>query len=289
MEFAFKFEEGGPSSIPSDGDSRTSADAPGTSPERIELVGLFDYQPAAPSLPALVVEGVYEGGAQVWEATTFLLAFLRDERGGAEALSAARCVADLGCGAGRLACAALEACAPCGGGGGGGGALRSLLMTDLNAQVLRSVAAPAVRDELARQAQQGRVALASAPAQHPVHVELVAGSWSAILSSLSSPVAGQRLLRASGADLVLSAETLYRPAELPSLCALIHALLAPRGEALLATKRFYFGRDLGGGTAALIAAAEAHGRLRAVVVRSKEDGVSMNLDIIRVTHEGFAD
>ena len=187
MDFAFEFDCA--SSSPSGGSSALEKTT------LIELVDLYEAQPAAPALPALVVEGVYEGGAQVWEATTFLLAFLRDERsGGGRALSSARCVADLGCGAGQLACAALEARAPGGGGGGGSGgsAVSALLLTDLNAQVLRSVAAPAVRAVLARQAQRWEAASASAAPSSPplVRVELVAGSWAAMLSSLSSPLAG---------------------------------------------------------------------------------------------------
>jgi hypothetical protein len=91
-----------------------------------------------------------------------------------------------------------------------------------------------------------------------------------------------------GFDLILSAETLYRPAAYATLCPLTRELLQRRGpaaRALFATKRFYFGAQLGGGTAAFVAACAAAG-LRAAPVHSEQDGMSNVRDIVLVTVAG---
>ena len=296
ISFVFGFGEEG-------GDSRAGAEAtdvPALPPSALEFVSLDDDRAASPPAAALVRAGEYEGGGTVWESTALLLAVLRARPA---LLDGAAAVADLGCGTGLLAREALARPRA---------RLRALLLTDLNADVLRGAAAPALRADLARLG-----AAATLP-----DVALIAGSWDALLAGArgGAGAGAPAPLRGGGIDLLLSSETLYRPAQLPALCDLIRALLRPPvasggaagggalgasasgsdaargglaadddlscdgatgGLALLATKRYYYGAELGGGTSAFLAAAAVRG-LRAIVIETREDGRSMTLDVIAV-------
>ena len=204
-----------------------------------------------------VVPGVYEGGAKIWECTRDLLGLARE--GAGVALAGAR-VLDLGCGAGLLGVHALL----CG--------AASVTFQDLNQPVLTEVCA--------RNLAANRCAGAAAT--------LLAGDWGAMLAAVaqgsegggSSPAAQH--LR-PGFDVILSAETLYRPEAYAVLCPLLLRLLrGPGAQALFATKRFYFGAGLGGGTHLFTAACQRAG-LVATTVRAFEDGHSNVRDIVRVT------
>jgi hypothetical protein len=209
----------------------------------------------------LVKPGIYEGGGTIWEASLFLASYLRERP---EIFKVAHRVADLGCGAAILAREALRS-----------GIVRQILLTDLNSDVLYNVASPLLRSELAESQER----ISSRP-----DVFLVAGSW----NSLNHAIQTHNCLNISMlseigcVDLILSSETLYRPSHLPSFCALLFHLLHPlHGVALLATKRFYYGAELGGGTSAFLSVASTF-KLSAEVIHSKDDGSAMILDIIRV-------
>ena len=81
-------------------------------------------------------------------------------------------------------------------------------------------------------------------------------------------------------DLILSAETAYREDTTHSLVECIAKTLSATGEAVVATKRYYFG--CGGGVAALEAEVGRIDRLGCEVVWSAEDGRSNVRDILRV-------
>lgn len=196
----------------------------------------------ATDLPRDVVRGEYEGGAQVWECTSDLLAALPSLP-----LRAAR-VLDLGCGAGLLGAAALRA-----------GAAR-VVFSDLNRDVLERVTARTVSES--RSSADVSVAGASGDARADAAL-FIAGSWDALLAVARGDASrcGGRDCSVAAAtlrerfDVILSAETAYRPENCAKLAALCDALLAsPGGVAYFATKRFYFGSELCGGTDALCAA-----------------------------------
>ena len=81
-------------------------------------------------------------------------------------------------------------------------------------------------------------------------------------------------------DLILSAETAYREDTTRSLVECIARTLSATGEAVVATKRYYFG--CGGGVAALENEIGRVDRLCCEVVWSAEDGRSNVRDIVRV-------
>ena len=81
-------------------------------------------------------------------------------------------------------------------------------------------------------------------------------------------------------DLILSAETAYREDTTRSLVECIARTLSATGEAVVATKRYYFG--CGGGVAALENEIGRVDRLCCEVVWSAEDGRSNVRDILRV-------
>ena len=81
-------------------------------------------------------------------------------------------------------------------------------------------------------------------------------------------------------DLILSAETAYREDTTRSLVECIARTLSRDGEAVVATKRYYFG--CGGGVAALENEIGRIDRLCCEVVWSAEDGRSNVRDILRV-------
>ena len=85
-------------------------------------------------------------------------------------------------------------------------------------------------------------------------------------------------------DLILSAETAYREDTTRSLVECIARTLSATGEAVVATKRYYFG--CGGGVAALENEIGRIDRLCCEVVWSAEDGRSNVRDIVRVFWKG---
>ena len=100
-----------------------------------------------------------------------------------------------------------------------------------------------------------------------------AGDWRGLPAALRGDGFGKF-------DLLLSAETAYREDTTRSLVECIARTLSVTGEALVATKRYYFG--CGGGVAALENEIGRIDRLCCEVVWSAEDGRSNVRDILRV-------
>ena len=217
-----------------------------------------------------VVPHIYEGGAKIWECTRDLLQYLgQPEAAAGAALQGAR-VLDLGCGAGLLGVHALQRGAA------------SVTFQDLNAPVLAEVCARNIAGNSSSIGQPQAAAAATA-------ATLLAGDWGALLAALAVPAASAdaaQLHLHPGFDVILSAETLYRPEAYATLCPLIKGLLVRSGKgsalALIATKRFYFGAGLGGGTQLFMEACKAHG-LAAATVASHQDGMSNVRDIVQVS------
>ena len=102
-----------------------------------------------------------------------------------------------------------------------------------------------------------------------------AGDWRGLPAALTGDGFGK-----FDFDLILSAETAYREDTTHSLVECIAKTLSVKGEAIVATKRYYFG--CGGGVAALEAEVGRIDRLCCEVVWSAEDGRSNVRDILRV-------
>ena len=106
-----------------------------------------------------------------------------------------------------------------------------------------------------------------------------AGDWRGLPAALTGDGFGK-----FDFDLILSAETAYREDTTHSLVECIAKTLSVKGEAIVATKRYYFG--CGGGVAALEAEVGRIDRLCCEVVWSAEDGRSNVRDIVRVFWKG---
>ena len=104
-----------------------------------------------------------------------------------------------------------------------------------------------------------------------------AGDWRGLPAALSGDGFEEKF------DLILSAETAYREDTTRSLVECIAKTLSVDGEAVVATKRYYFG--CGGGVAALENEIGRIDRLCCEVVWSAEDGRSNVRDILRVFWE----
>ena len=100
------------------------------------------------------------------------------------------------------------------------------------------------------------------------------GDWRGLPAALRGDGFGTKF------DLILSAETAYREDTTHSLVECIAKTLSVKGEAIVATKRYYFG--CGGGVAALENEVGRVDRLCCEVVWSAEDGRSNVRDILRV-------
>jgi len=228
-----------------------------------------------------VMSGTYEGGAKVWEATEDVMAFLLSSAAPVNLRTSM--VLDLGCGAGLLACFASKHGA------------RQIVCQDLNAEVLREVTA---RNLLLN----GACAAGAAPGAPT----LVASSWASLLGLLkagadvgsSSPLRDLRAALVQSCDAVLSSEILYREESYVAIVGLLEACLAkPHGKAVVGSKRYYYGAELGGGSLAFVdfvnrltstSEGDAPGsaapdlRLRAKVAHSVEDWRSMTRDVVVV-------
>jgi predicted TPR repeat methyltransferase len=170
-------------------------------------------------------------------------------------------VLDLGCGTCLAGTAALKQ-----------GASR-LICQDLNADVLRT---------------QACATIAANCGQAGIHATtLIAGPWHSLAELLANPSAHRdavaeqfaTLLRGN-IDLLLGCEILYSLNEYEDLVSIIrHSLRPDEGLGFIATKRFYYGDELGGSTASFMSVAQSFG-LDATVVSSVENGASMIRDII---------
>jgi hypothetical protein len=187
-----------------------------------------------------VIRGVYEGGAKVWECTLDVEHWIRGAGNGA--ISAAKVVIDLGCGAGILGCAVMQV-----------NAASNLVFQDLNVEVLRQLTVPTIQLNCGSKALSRTVLLAS--------------DWRNLCKDVSSVGSDTAWLKDS-CDVIVSSETLYAESAYPALIELLRLCLTPTGIAVIGSKAFYFG--VGGAASTFIEAANAGG-LCAKVVSTIDD------------------
>ncbi|CAB1097197.1 unnamed protein product [Ectocarpus sp. CCAP 1310/34] len=170
-----------------------------------------------------LVPGLYEGGLKVWEASLDLVEHLLSnsssspmglDGGSGEDGSVGsgtgrpKSVLELGCGHGFPGIVALQQ------------GVR-VCFSDFNREVIEQVTIPNVR--------------LNVEAHHWPLAEYYSGDWSS-LSPLLEERDGGGLF-----DLILTAETLYTTAVADKVLDMVGRHLAPGGQALVASKRFYFG------------------------------------------------
>jgi gamma-glutamylcyclotransferase (GGCT)/AIG2-like uncharacterized protein YtfP len=238
-----------------------------------------------------LVPGRYEGGFKAWECSVDLCAHLAEQFdalvGGRSGLR----VVELGCGAALPSLLALELAARADARHGQRAppTISTLWAQDYNRDVLERLTWPNMQLN-------GLAPLVAART-----VRLLAGDWSDarhhLLETPRDPplhAAGKRArdegdgLRAQQYDLILSADTIYSPASIGPLWALIRDLLEPdAGVALVAAKSYYFG--VGGSVAQLKAIVEADVtaaargvRYTARTVAQFMDGKSNVREIVRI-------
>ncbi len=221
---------------------------------------------ASAAAAPLVVADAYEGGASVWECTADVLRWLESAPAARRVRVRGCAVLDLGCGAALLGAWAARRGAA------------AVVCQDLNAAVLRDVAAPTL-------ALNGAAAAGCA-------LTLLAGAWAAMAAALDGGAAGagddwRAVIGGGACAAVVASEVLYRQANYAALTRVLAHCLAPDGVAVIGTKRLYFGATLGGGSAAFVDHVRGSGSgLAARVVHSIEDGRSMTRDIVVVEWAG---
>jgi len=103
--------------------------------------------------------------------------------------------------------------------------------------------------------------------------DFLGGDWAQLLATLTG--AGLKY------DVVLAAEAIYKIDAYQDIISLLRSTMAPKGFALIAGKRFYFG--CGGGTASFAAALKEEG-FHVEVAKVIEDGKSNIREILCVKH-----
>ena len=191
----------------------------------------------------VVEAGVYEGGRELWECAIDLVEWLAAHRAGLRLTGPYGNVLELGCGRGLPGLWCLRRG-------------NDVVFSDYDADVLERY----TRVDAARVGGRG---------------VFYAGDWRGLPAALTGDGFGK-----FDFDLILSAETAYREDTTHSLVECIAKTLSVKGEAIVATKRYYFG--CGGGVAALEAEVGRIDRLCCEVVWSAEDGRSNVRDILRV-------
>jgi SAM-dependent methyltransferase len=193
-----------------------------------------------------LVPSVYEGGLKVWECSVDLVRylFLKNEEG---PLCAGKRVIELGCGHGLPGTVALQL-----------GAER-VAFADFNSHVLLDATSVTVR--------------ANVDADIADRASYYSGDWDKLLDPEAGPLRGEKF------DLILTAETVYTEALALKLAVTLFNLLAPRGSALVAAKRYYFGT--GGGCDCFRQAASSTG-MECEVVQVTNTGASNIREVLRV-------
>ena len=205
-----------------------------------------------------VLPRVYEGGLALWECALDLVSFMDESN--VSFVRKDSNVLELGCGFGLPGVwAMMRGCARC-------------VFQDLNADVLASATTQHV------------LANMNASVFSSRKCSLVAGDWfdEALLKLIRS-----ESTRDDGTyDLIITAETLYTPALVSRLFFMLENLLSKSNDqsvAIVASKRYYFGAGLGGGTSLLMSMCdEKTSKLSAKVVRVLEDGASNIREVLLI-------
>jgi predicted nicotinamide N-methyase len=189
-----------------------------------------------------VVDGVYEGGAKIWECSTDLIEWL-----GSAEVPPGCTVLDLGCGAAMLGCWAASV-----------GRAAHVICQDLNAPVLNELAAVNLLLNGGLGPAPGPAATLVAASWHGMAAELEAATRTAgaapagdaAATAHASPLVAAL---AGACDYVLASEVLYREEHYPDLLSIITRCLKPgTGVAIIGSKRNYFGATLGGSSLAFV-------------------------------------
>ncbi|KJE89280.1 hypothetical protein CAOG_00781 [Capsaspora owczarzaki ATCC 30864] len=195
-----------------------------------------------------VVPAVYEGGLKVWEASLDLLAYLHLHP---PVIFRDHLVLELGCGTALPGIYALKSGA-------------SVMFQDYNAEVIQHVTIPNV------------LLNADLEGMDPSRYRFSSGDWRYLPGALQG----------AAFDVILSAETIYSPANYNALITAIRSCMKkPSGLALLASKTYYFG--VGGGTREFMYEIQTnHPDLQCQVVFAHDDGVKR--EILSVSWSGAA-
>ncbi|CAN0209859.1 unnamed protein product [Ascophyllum nodosum] len=253
---------------------------------------------ACPAIPneSDLVQGVYEGGLKVWEASLDLVEYLvASSIGKAKSFASDQEINGTSSKTGKvkLHCLRSDERAPtspdpgrprqngtdsshvtrrrkqvlelgCGHGLPGIMALRQgfqVCFSDFNSEVIEQVTVPNVR--------------LNVPDRFWDLAEYYSGDWNSLSPLLDERDGGGRF------DLILTAETLYTTAVADKIIEMILRHLGRDGHALVASKRFYFGT--GGSTQYFREQATLDGRLACVDVSILNDGKSNIREVLRVS------
>jgi len=163
-----------------------------------------------------LISGIYEGGFKVWECTKDLLEMISEK---SEELIDGKNVLDLGCGSGLVGIQALLLGA------------KSVTFQDYNFDVLLFFTLPNILLNL-RSKHSSDDEIEQVCHQR---VNFLYGPWSSFQPEIPMSF-----------DTILSSETIYSESSYPSLSGVIEKGLRCDGQALIASKTYYFG--VGGGT-----------------------------------------
>jgi len=204
-----------------------------------------------------VLPRVYEGGLALWECALDLVSFMDES---SDIIPKDSNVLELGCGFGLPGIwTLLRGCKRC-------------VFQDLNADVLASATSQHV------------LANMNASAFSSSRCSLVAGDW--FDDALMKLIRSESTRDDGMYDLIITAETLYTPALVSRLFFMLDNLLSSssdRSLAIVASKRYYFGTGLGGGTSLLLSMCDRKGsKLSAKVVRVLEDGASNIREVLLI-------
>ncbi|CAM9791234.1 unnamed protein product [Pylaiella littoralis] len=227
----------------------------------LTLVRAVPSANACPEAPqeSDLVPGVYEGGLKVWEASLDLVDHLvssgGDGNGGVFAEDEATVVTgrrkrvlELGCGHGFPGIVALQQ------------GLR-VCFSDFNREVIEQVTIPNVKLNVEER-------------YWPL-AEYYSGDWNSLSPLLEERDGGELF------DLILTAETLYTTVVADKVLGMVLKHLSPGGQALVASKRFYFGT--GGSTQYFRDKAAATGRLVCLDTGVIDTGKGNIREILRVS------
>ncbi|XP_072991063.1 uncharacterized protein [Typha latifolia] len=217
-----------------------------------------------------LVPGKYEGGLKLWEGSIDLIKILCSEVHEDRLLLRGKRVLELGCGHGLPGIFT----------GREGAAL--IHFQDFNAEVLRCLTMPNVKENLMKESPQNNLMkMNGADMSISSNIRFFAGDWSEIHKLLLSGNTEQEKATdvsseqrdCNGYDIILMAETVYAISSLHNLYSLIKKCLHyPHGVVYMAAKKYYFG--VGGGTRQFLNLVEEDGAMDACLLAEVADGSS---------------